>query len=139
MRILGPGGPIIGLNSRDRCPCCPPGRHTSSFFPPVLPPFPPCHDHHLPGLRLLVPAYWFPTTTSTSSCSHPDYLRLARAGARVAAIANPYNGPVSPDTTSALYSPDFPKHHACIQALYDAGAVRAVARLAGQVTRCWGT
>ena len=90
----------------------------------------PCHVHVLPGLRLLVPAYWFPTTTSSttsSSCSHPDYLRLAQAGSMVAAIANPYNGPVSPDPTSALYSPNFPEHHACIQALYDAGAAPVVA------------
>ena len=72
-----------------------------------------------PPTKLLVPAYWFPGPSSP--CSHPDYLRLAQGGQKVAAIVNPWNGPVSPDPSSGLYSAAFPSYHACFQTLFEAG------------------
>jgi len=71
--------------------------------------------------KILVPAYWYPTGNSQDECVHQDYLRLAAGGRKVAAIVNPYNGPVSSDTTSPYYSLSFNNYHVCFQLLFTAG------------------
>ena len=71
--------------------------------------------------KILVPAYGYPTGKSPEECVHQDYLRLAGAGAKVAAIVNPSNGPVSPDTTSSQYSLSYTNCQVCFQTLFTAG------------------
>ena len=56
--------------------------------------------------KILVPAYGYPTGESPEECVHQDYLRLAGAGAKVAAIVNPSNGPsVRRPPAPSIHSP----------------------------------